>query len=238
MIRLSLALWLMLGALGAAAEPPDRAAIEEIVREYILANPEIIAQALEKQAAIEAEARAKAQAQAARALVTELRDDAMIPRIGPDDASVVMVEFFDYNCGYCRRVAEDVFALAEKDDDLQILLVELPILGEPSVDAARVALAAAAQGQYWPFHQALLRAEGRITAEMALAQADTLGLDREKVMEAMASEAVTASLRANIERARKVQVTGTPAFIIGERVIPGAAPLAQLEAAIAAARES
>lgn len=222
----------------ASAHELEREEIETIVREYLLENPDVVADALRKQREIEAAKAEVEQKKAAEALISELRDDPMIPRVGSENPKVTMVEFFDYNCGYCRRVAESVFTLIEEEKDLQVLLVELPVLGDGSIEAAQVALAAAKQDKYWEFHQAMLRERGRANAAFAAQVAVDAGADAQKLAEALNDESIDAALKSNVERARRVRVTGTPAFIIGDRVIPGAVPLAELRKAVAEARGS
>ena len=228
----------------AAAAPPaetappalDKAAIEAIVRDYILANPGIVAEALETHAAAQAAEAEAAGREAAVALTADLIADPTTPRIGAAEPAVTMIEFFDYNCGYCRRAAETVIALSERQNDLSILLIETPILGPGSVETAQVALAAARQDAYWEFHQAMLRRRGRADRAASLAVAEELGLDLEKLQADMEDPAIATQIAHNLERAQRVGVRGTPAFIVGDAFIPGAAPLEQLEAAIADAR--
>jgi protein-disulfide isomerase len=157
---------------------------------------------------------------------------------GNPDGDVTLVEFFDYNCGYCKRVMPAVEAVAEADPNLRIVYKEFPILSEGSMIAARAALASRAQDLYEPFHEALMGFEGRIGESEVFAIAEGVGLDVEQLREDMGSDAVTAEIAANMDLARALQINGTPAFVVGDQVIPGAVPQAQLESAIAEARGS
>ena len=237
---MSRALFLALLALGttfnnAGANPVgdvDRQAIEQIVREYLLANPEVVMEAAGRFQAKQAE---EAQQKQADALV-ELRDAVNardIPLIlGDAGADVSVVEFSDYNCGFCRRSFPVLGELVEKDPRTNVLLKELPVLGPVSTFASRAALAARAQGKYAEFHAALMTTTESISEESVMAIAEGIGLDRERLEADMQSEHIERELQENLALAQALGITGTPAFIIGDQIIPGAVSASRLAAVV------
>ncbi|NBB84564.1 MAG: thioredoxin domain-containing protein [Alphaproteobacteria bacterium] len=213
----------------------ERAAIEDVVRNYILENPEIIVEALD----ILQQREEMAAAQRQRQVIAERADqvfDGGSPFIGNPDGDVVLVEFFDYNCGYCKRMMEPVNRLVAEDSGLKIVMKEFPILAESSMTSARAALAAREQGLYYELHNALMSHRGDLTDEVIFGLAEQVGLDVEQLREDMGSEAVAAEITANMELARTLGVRGTPAFVIGDDLIPGAVGYDALRQAIEAER--
>ncbi|MCY4231777.1 MAG: DsbA family protein [Alphaproteobacteria bacterium] len=160
------------------------------------------------------------------------------PAIGPEDADAVLVEFFDYRCGFCKRVLDDVMALAAADGRLRIVFKEFPILGELSVIAARASLAADRQGKWTEFHVALMSAPGALTEDRIMDTAAELGLDIAQLRADMESEAVTAIIESNRELAELVGIRGTPAFLVKNAILPGAASQEDLAKLVAGAREA
>jgi len=215
----------------------DRAAIEDVVRNYILENPQIIVEALDILQAREQAAAAERQRQ-----VIEERGDQLMggssPFIGNPDGDVVLVEFFDYNCGYCKRMLEPMNQLVEEDSGLKIVMKEFPILAESSMVAARAALAAQEQGLYHAYHNALMGHRGSLDEGVIFDLADEVGLDVDRLRRDMESEAVAQEITANLELARALGVRGTPAFVIGGDLIPGAVGYDALRQAIEAERGS
>lgn len=213
--------------------------IEKIVREYILKNPEIIQEAImelrKKQEMAEQTARSKALETHKQQIFQSKRDIV----IGNPNGDVTLVEFFDYNCGYCKRSLNDIAELMKSDPKLRIVLKELPILSEGSVEAARVAVAVRMQdpSKYWAFHRALMSARGEANAAQALAAAKTAGLDVERIKKDISNPEVDATLHEVQELAKALAISGTPSFILGDALIPGALPHTQLAAAIAQVRK-
>jgi protein-disulfide isomerase len=221
----------------ASAEDFSRAEIEQIVHDYLMAHPEVILEAVQAlQARQEAEAAARAAANLA-----QLRDDifggpaTMIA--GNPDGDVTLVEFFDYRCGYCRRVAPDVLALIQRDSGVRFAMKEFPILGEESVYASRAAIAAAAQDMYWEMHLALLNFRGTYDEDSIRAIAADLGMDPDRLVADMASSQVDAVINRNYELAQALGINGTPAFIVGDTIVPGAISLQALQQLIAEERQ-
>lgn len=223
-----LAAILSLGAVTARAQTePSTAEIERIVREYLLREPEIIMQAIEelqrrREAATVAEQRERLTSERS-SLVADDRD----PVIGNPDGDVTLVEFFDYRCGYCRAMVEPMRSLLEGDPQLRIVLKEFPILGPDSMLASRAALAAKKQGGYEAMHWALL-AESRIDEAAIRRLAEEQGLDVEQLMADMQSDSVADHIQDNLVLAQGLAINGTPSFIIGETILPGAVPAERL----------
>ena len=160
------------------------------------------------------------------------------PAIGPEDADAVLVEFFDYRCGYCKRVLGDVMALAAADGRLRIVFKEFPILGPLSVVAARASLAADRQGKWPEFHVALMSAPGTLSEDRIMDIAAETGLDIAQLRADMESEAVAAVIERNRALAQTLGIRGTPAFLVKNAIVPGAASQEDLARLVAGARES
>lgn len=221
----------------AAAQELTDDRIKQLALEAILENPQIIMEAV---AILDAQRTSQQAAENAQSLAQQrdlLLNDPNAPFIGDADAGAVIVEFFDYNCPYCKRAATDVKALLSADDDVRLVYREWPILGEGSVLAARAALAARAQGKYAEMHWALMELRGRAEEASILAVAREIGLDLEKLIADMESEEVTSHIAASHALAQSLGFTGTPAFVIGDALVPGAVPLEELQSLVAQSRE-
>jgi protein-disulfide isomerase len=206
----------------AAFTPDQKKQIEDIIKSYLVANPEIF---LDVQTALE-EKMEKDQAEKLKVAIADnageiyRAPDASIA--GNPDGDITVVEFFDYNCGYCKRGLADVAKLVETDPKVRVVFKELPILSKGSEQAAHVALAAKKQGKYWELHKAMLAAKGHMDEAAALRVAEKLGLDMDKLKADMASPEVKAEIKRDEDLAKKMGVNGTPHFLIGDRAIPGA----------------
>jgi len=209
--------------------------VEQIVREYLLREPEIIYQALEELQRREQVAAAERQRQAVIAHREQLLNDPASPVAGNPEGDVTLVEFFDYRCQFCRRVVSSMRALLEEDDDLRIVFKELPVLGEDSVRAARAALASRRQDGYVPFHFALMQAN-HFSEAAILELAASLGLDARQLARDMHAPEIQRAIEDNYQLASRLGVEGTPAFVIGDRLIPGAVGKDRLEELIEEAR--
>ena len=219
---------------GSEAELPVEQ-VEKIVRDYLLREPEVIYQALEELQRRQAAAEAERQRVAVAANRAQLVDRADDPVAGNPAGDVTVVEFFDYQCQYCRRVVPSLQALLAEDQELKVVFKEFPILGEASVTAARAALAAREQDRYLPFHFALMSA-GDLSLETIMALAESVGLDSERLASDMDSPAIATRLQANLALARELGIEGTPAFVVGDELIPGAVDKTRLAQLIATAR--
>jgi protein-disulfide isomerase len=207
-----------------------RMAIERVVHDYILEHPEILPQAMEN-----------LQNRQNSDQLASIRQAVQAPFpgavLGNPDGKVTLVEFSDYACGYCRKSAPDVAALAKEHPDLRIVVRELPIIGPHSPDAARMALAAAEQGKFAAFHQAMFAA-GQVDPASIEAAAKSAGLDLERARKVMESDEVEAEINRNYEMANHLGFSGTPSWVAGERLIAGAVGVEQLSDAVEAARGS
>ena len=213
-------------------------AIRQIVRDYLLEHPEVLIEAQQvlrdRQAAREAEQERRAIERHRDALIA----DPEAPVAGNPEGAITLVEFFDYRCGYCKRVKPTLETLLAENDDLRLVYKEFPILGPESTLAARAALAARAQGGYGPFHTALMEADGALERAHILEIARSVGLDDERLAQDMDEPAIDALIEGNAALAQDLGIRGTPAFVIGDRVIGGALPIAEFRTAIAAARQA
>ena len=219
-----------------AAQGLSEEDVKRLALEAILENPEIVMQAVE----ILRQQEAEAQAEAARVALSErrgaLESGENAPVMGNPEGDVTLVEFFDYNCPYCRRAAEGLETLIAEDPDLRVVLREFPILGDDSVAAARASLAADMQGGYEAFHFALMGGEGRVDDAAIEAAAEEAGLDVDRLRTDMEAPEVQAHIDASLELAEALGVSGTPAFVVGDTVVPGAVPAEDLAALVEEAR--
>ena len=205
-----------------AFTPAQRKELESIIKDILLNNPEIM---LEVQNALEAKMdkiQAERMAGAIKEHATELFRPANSPIAGNVKGDVPVIEFFDYNCGYCKKAFSDVARLVEKDKKVRLILKEFPILAKGSEEAAKVALAAKMQGKYWEFHRAMLETQGQANEASALRVAEKLGLDMARLKKDMASPEVKKEIDDTRQLANKMGIQGTPHFIVGDRIIPGA----------------
>jgi len=203
-------------------DPAQKDAIELIVRDYIRAHPEVVVEALDAYQAKKDEDERKAQATSLTSQADQIFRSPTSPVIGNPKGDVTLVEFFDYNCGYCKRSQPDLEKLLKQDTGLRVVLKEFPILGPASVTAARASLAAQKQDKYFDFHTKLMGFKGPLTDEVVYTVAGQVGLDLDKLKQDMNDPSVVAELRDNMELAQKLGVQGTPAFVINDQIIPGA----------------
>jgi protein-disulfide isomerase len=227
-------------ALPAAAEQSftdaQKKEIGDIVREYLLANPEIlldVSRELEsKQKLAEAQQRESALKANADAIFRSPHDYVA----GNPKGDVTMVEFFDYNCGWCKKGLPEVVNLIETDKNLRVVLKEFPIFGGDSDYAAKAAIAAKKQGKYWELHTALLGHEGKVTKQAVDEIAAAQGIDMAKLKADMNSPEVAKVIADNQALAQSLAINGTPAFIIDTHLTPGYLPAGDLMAAIEGVR--
>ena len=220
---------LVAGFAGAAAWDfsglgPDR------TRDYLLANPEVLPEAI-------GELQRRELAQRIEPLRDELETPFPGAVLGNPEGSITLVEFSDYACGYCRQSLEDVKALTAANPDLRVVLREYPVLSEASADAARMALAAAEQGRFAQFHYAMFAQDAPNPAGIEAA-ANEAGLNLAAARAAIESGKYEAHLQNNVFLGQTMQFSGTPSWIVGDRVLEGAVGARQLADAIAEARDS
>ena len=216
-------------AAGQANARPDRAEIEAIVRDYILNHPEIIPEAV---ARLE-QAEARKVLAANRAAIETPFPGAMA---GNPQGDVKLVVFFDYACPYCRQGHADVQKLVREDPKLMVIYRDFPVLSPASTEAALASLSAATQGGYGKFHDAMFESPGRVSQARTLGIVKGVGLSEAKVTADQNSAALKAEVNRNLELGRNLGLTGTPSYIIGNRILSGAVGFDRLKAAVAAAR--
>jgi protein-disulfide isomerase len=227
-------------ALGQGFSDAQRGEIERIIKDYLLKNPEVLQEAIaeldKKQAAAESEKHKVAVKANAKLLFGSSRQ----VTLGNLQGDVTMVEFFDYNCGYCKRALTDMMELMKADPKLRVVLKEFPVLGPASVEAAQVATAVRMQDRtgkkYLEFHQKLLTGRGQVDRARAVAAAKDVGLDMARLEKDMASDEVRLSLAESMELAEKLGLNGTPSYVIGPDVVIGAVGAAALKEKVEAAR--
>jgi protein-disulfide isomerase len=205
-----------------AFTPAQRKELETIIKDILLNNPEIM---LEVQNALESKMdkiQAERMAVAIKENATELYRPPGSPIVGNVKGDVPVIEFFDYNCGYCKKALTEVTQLMDKDKKVRVIMKEFPILAKGSEEASRVALAAKMQGKYWEFHRAMLESQGQANEASALRIAEKLGLDMARLKKDMASPEVKKEIDDTRQLATKMGIQGTPHFIIGDRIIAGA----------------
>ena len=218
----------------------QRSEIEKIIKNYLVANPELLEEMtaeLQKRQSVAEAAKHKA--------AVEKHADAIFksPRgviVGNKDGDVNFVEFFDYNCGYCKKAMSDMLDLMKSDPKLRVVLKEFPVLGPGSMEAAQVAVAVRMQDptgkKYLDFHQKLLNSRGQADKARAMAAAKDAGLDMAKLEKDITSPEVRATLEENFKIAEDMGLNGTPSYVIGKDVVVGAVGLEGLTKKIAEAR--
>jgi protein-disulfide isomerase len=215
----------------------QKKAIEAIIRDYLAKNPEMLLDALQ---AAEDKLKSESKDKAAQALVArrrEVLEDPETPVGGNPKGDVSLVEFFDYRCPYCKQVEPALEALLGQDKQLRFVYKEFPVLGADSITASRAALAARKQGKYDAMHRALMATKGQLDEATVLRVAQSVGLDSERLKRDMAAPEIDRALKANVALAEALDIRGTPAFVVGDEIVPGAIDLGTLKALIAAARQ-
>jgi protein-disulfide isomerase len=216
----------------------QRSDIETIVKNYLIAHPEVLEEAMnelsKRQAAAEAQKHEESISKNASAIFNSPRGVVL----GNKDGDVTFVEFFDYNCGYCKRAMADMLDLLKNDSKLKVVLKEFPVLSEGSVEAAKVAVAARMQDpkKYLDFHQKLLGGRGPADKARALAAAKDAGYDTAKIEKDLASPEVKATIEENFKLAEDMGLNGTPSYVIGKQIVVGAVGLDGLKEKIGIAR--
>jgi len=215
---------------------PDREAVERIVRDYLLANPEIVAEALQTLRARQ-EAEEQARAEAAIAENREAIDrHPMSPVSGNAAGDVTVVEFFDYQCGYCRRALPTMVELLDKDANVRVVWKEFPILGPVSEFAARASMAAERQGKYHDFHIRLMGEEDKLSVERVMEVAGLVGLDVAQLSRDMKDPAIQDYIQETRSLAQAIGIRGTPSFVIDGTLVRGVVDSARMKELVAAAR--
>jgi protein-disulfide isomerase len=223
--------------LQAAAQDLSEDRVRELVLETIRENPEIVMEAVAILEARQSEAQAASQAEMLARERDTLERDPNAPVLGNPDGDVTVVEFFDYNCPYCRRAKPEIEGLLEADPNVRLVYREWPILGEGSVFAARAALAAREQGLYEEFHWAMMGMSGRAEESSVLRIAEDIGLDIAQLRRDMEAREIDAHIQTSMRLAQALGITGTPSFVIGDALVPGVVDADQLQTLASDARE-
>lgn len=218
----------------------QRQEIEKIIHQYIMDNPKVILDAVARLQATEESAKEEQ----VKATLTSSRDlllnDPDTPIGGNPNGDVTVVEFFDYRCGYCKKVYPSLKKVVNTDKNVRYVFKEFPILGPESVDASKAALAISRidATKYQAFHDALMTSRGSLTKSKLLKYAADVGVDPKAVEKEMGSPEIEKIIRKNYDLAQSLNISGTPAFVIGNELIPGAVDYATLKNLIAKARGS
>jgi protein-disulfide isomerase len=221
-----------LAAFAAEFTPEQKAEIGAIMKDYLVNNPDVLRAAIEaldkhdKQ--VEAEARQSAVADQAGALFSSAHQ----ANVGNPKGEATLVEFFDYNCHYCKGALPDMAKLMQNDPNMRLVLKDFPVLGPGSVEAAKVASAVRNQlhgDKFWQFHFKLLNSHGPVGKAEALAVAKELGVDMDRLSKDMESPEVAAGLEEVMHMADSLQINGTPTFVVGQEVVVGAVGYDQLK---------
>jgi protein-disulfide isomerase/sulfite exporter TauE/SafE/copper chaperone CopZ len=227
-------------AQGSSISSDQRAAIERITKDYLIQHPEVLQEAIaeleKRQQSAEAEQHRAAVKENAATIFGSPRQVVL----GNAQGDVTMVEFFDYNCGYCKRALADMLTLLKTDPKLKVVLKEFPVLGDSSVEAAKVAVAVRMQDEdgskYLQFHQRLLGGRGQADRARALAVAKEVGLDMARLDRDMAGPEVKATIDENLKLGETMGLTGTPSYVVGSEVVVGAVGLDALKEKVSVAR--
>jgi protein-disulfide isomerase len=215
----------------------QKAAIERIVRDYLVKHPEVLVEAMK-----ELETRqATQQAAAQRQVIVDRKGSIFAAStdfaLGNPKGDITVVEFFDYNCGWCKKAVDEMVKLTKADQNVRVVFKELPIFGENSQFAARAAMASIAQGKYWDYHVALMK-ERQVTKENALRIAERVGIDIQRLKKDMESPKIEAALKETQALAQALGIEGTPGFIVDTKVNVGFLPADGLKGLIADIRKA
>lgn len=209
--------------------------IEKVVHDYLITNPEVIKDAIDELGKREKVAEAATREKAVSQHGDKIANSPNQAVVGNPSGDVTLVEFFDYNCGYCKQSLNSIAKLIEADPKLRVVLKDFPVLGPDSVEAAQVATAARMQldsQKFWDFHRKLLSTRGHIGKQQALAAAKEVGADMPRIEKDMSSAETKAALKEVAALADELRFDGTPAWVIGKEAIIGGLPYAQLKAKI------
>jgi protein-disulfide isomerase len=242
--RILVALMLLCGfATQAPAQtvPPQQVPeIERIVRDYLIRNPEVLVEAMRALEKKKQDAADETVRMAVRERARDIFEDANSFVAGNPKGDVTVVEFFDYRCPYCKQAKPELDAAVKRDGKVRVVLKEFPVLGPDSMMASRAAVAVlrTQPARYLAFHDALMSSRGTLDEATVLRIARETGIDTTRMAKEMSDPKVEAILKANHELAQELLIEGTPAFIIGDRIYPGAMPTARFVEAIAQARQA
>jgi len=220
-----------------ALTPTQKEEVKKTVREYLLENPEVISEALNMLEARQQANKLAKRAEVAKARRAELINPPEGTVLANPNGDVTIVEFFDYNCGYCKQVVPTLMNAVKADPKVKLVVKEYPILGQSSLLASQAALAARKQNKYPEFHMALMSFRGQLSQPAIMETANKAGLDVKKLQEDMKSDEIMQILRKNHDLAQELGIDGTPAIFVGDAFVPGAIEKEDLDKLIADARK-
>ena len=228
-------------ALAQSFSPEQRGEIEKVIRDYLLRNPELLQEVIQEMERRQAQADAEKHKGAIKEYAEAIFNSKRQVVLGNPQGDVTMVEFFDYNCGYCKRALDDMLALMKSDPKLRVVLKEFPVLGEGSTQAAQVAVSVRMQDKtggkkYFEFHQKMFASRGQVDKARALAVVREIGLDVARAERDMNSDEVRATLEEGFKLAEALGINGTPTYVLTGQVVVGAVGVEKLREAINTAR--
>jgi len=212
-------------------------AVESVLESYLESHPELVGKAIERLEAQQKEAAAERQREAIAANAAALYNDPADQVLGNPQGDVTIVEFFDYRCPYCKRAMPAVMETLKADGHVRLVLKEFPILGPNSQLATRAALASIKQGKYEVFHSAMLASNSALDHDTVMAIAESTGIDTKQLQADMKAPEIEAAIRKNYQLAQGLKIEGTPAFIIGDKLVPGAVDQPTLQKLVEEARK-
>ncbi|WP_244520143.1 DsbA family protein [Sinorhizobium glycinis] len=228
----------LLFAAGVLSPLRDGSDLDGRMHAYLLANPEVL---IESMNGLQARRQA-AENNDLTAVISQRHDEIFNDPGSPVGANpkgeAILVEFFDYNCPYCRQATPMLDKLEQEDKGLRLVFKEYPILGPGSVFAARAALASQKQGKYLAFHKGMMAYQGRITETSSLEVAANVGLDVEQLKQDMKDPAIDEIIKRNVALAQALHISGTPSFVVGKEIVQGLTDASSLKRLIASARGS
>lgn len=215
----------------------QKAEIKKLFEEYLMDNGGLILQSVNKyQADIEEQDRIEA-GKKAEGFLKELDNKKNLPMTGSKDADITIVEFFDYNCGYCRQALGEIQTVLKDDDKVRVIFIDMPILGPESMEASKWSLAALKQDKYFEYHTALMEHNGSKGEEALEGLAKDIGLDVKQMKKDKDSEEIANALSDNVEQARAIGINGTPGFLLAGQLFPGFMPADRIKEIIAEHRK-
>lgn len=240
-LRAFLAAFLLVFAIGAVApaaaqmSSQQRSEIEGVIRDYLIRNPEVLRDAL-----VELDRRAKAEEEKQRAQAVDRLEARIFNSrhqvvIGNPKGAISLVEFYDYNCGFCKRALNDLVALIKINPDLRVVLKDFPVLSQGSVEAAQVAAAVKMQltpDRFWAFHQKLMSTRGQVGRTQALAVAKEFNADMTRLNRDIESPDVKAGIQESMQLAEALGINGTPSYVVGKEIVVGAVGVETLQSRI------
>jgi protein-disulfide isomerase len=218
----------------------QRAELQGIIRDYLVKNPEVLQEALVELDRRQQEAQRTAQASALKEAQGALQNSASATVAGNPQGDVTLVEFFDYNCGYCKRALGDLKTIIKADPKVRLVLKDFPVLGPESLEAHRVALAVKQQlkgERMFDYHVRLMESRGRVNGERAKALAKEMGVDMARLDKDAESAEVRAAIQENVVLGDRLGLTGTPAYVVGDEVVSGAVGVEPLRQALGNVRK-